>query len=222
MSLLVINEVILSSIDFVWTINIYYICLSKIDSFWRFSELNFFRKLLWDVKHFLYLSDWVYEVNEWSESEFLTDSQETKSRNRRENRLFILCFSSSCRDLLIINDNEMTISSITFHASLRLSIVFSQADSYTANLKKTHSARDRSLANISMWKKYYFHSLIFIAHCFDEFIVLKVSFQANSIFKLTEIFRHFSRLNMIQRSDLTYLTLTCWLCDWLYNHADLS
>ncbi len=30
------------------------------------------------VKHSLYWSDWVYEVSEWDESEFLAESQEMK------------------------------------------------------------------------------------------------------------------------------------------------
>jgi len=148
-------------------------------------------------------------VGGWSESEFLADSQETKGRNRRGDRLFILCSPPSCRDLLVIDGNGVTTPSTTFHAPLRLPIAFSQADPYTANLEKTHSARDRSLANISMWKEYYFRPLIFIAHCFDGLVVLKVSFQANSTSKLAEIFRHFSRLDMIQRSDLAYSTLAC-------------
>ncbi len=136
----------------------------------------------------------------WSESESLADSQETKGRNGRGDRLFILCSPPSFRDLLVIDGNGVATPSTTFHAPLRLPIASSQAGPYTADLEKTHSARDRSLANTSMGKGYYFRPLIFIAHCFGGLVVLKVSFQANSIYKLAEISRHFSRLEMIQRS----------------------
>jgi hypothetical protein len=114
-----------------------------------------------------------------------------------------LCSPPGCRDLLVIDGpsgNGVATPSTTFHAPLRLPTTSSQAGPYTADLEKNHSARDRSLANTSMWKGYYFRPLIFIAHCFGTLVVLKVSFQANSISKLAEISRHFPRLDMIQRS----------------------
>ncbi len=82
---------------------IYYICLRKSNSLWRFLESNFALKVALRCQA-LSLSDWVYEVNEWSKSEFLREIQEMKSRNRKRTVYLSLCFSS---DYCVINDNDV-------------------------------------------------------------------------------------------------------------------
>lgn len=96
------------------------------------------RKLLQDVKHYLHLDDYVYEVNEWNDSEFLVESQKmneeterNEGKNRRENRLFIICYSSCSMFICSWNDNFFYLVS---WFSLRLLIVYSQADSYVEAL----------------------------------------------------------------------------------------
>ncbi len=83
------------------------------------------RKLLWNIKHYRYLNDCVYEVNEWDESEFLVESQKTseeteknEEENRRENHLFILCYSSCSMSVYSRNDNFFYLISWSFFSSL--------------------------------------------------------------------------------------------------------
>ncbi len=83
------------------------------------------RKSLWDVKHYHHLDDCVYEVNEWGESEFLVESQKTSEEternekgNRRENRLFILCYSSCSMSVCSRNDNFFYLVSWLLFSSL--------------------------------------------------------------------------------------------------------
>ncbi len=85
---------------------IYYICLHKSNSFWRFLGSNFALKVALRCQA-LSLSDWVYEVSEWSKSEFLREIQGMKNRNRKRTAYLSLCFSS---DYCVIDDNDVTMT----------------------------------------------------------------------------------------------------------------
>ncbi len=82
---------------------IYYICLCKSNSLWRFLEPNFALKVTLRCQA-LSLRDWVYEVSEWSKSEFLRKTQEMKSRNRKKTVYLFLCFPP---DYCVIDDNDV-------------------------------------------------------------------------------------------------------------------
>ena len=82
---------------------IYYICLRKSNSLWRFLGPNFALKVALRCQA-LSLSDWVYEVNGWDKSEFLRETQEMKNRNRKKTVYLSLCFSP---DYCVIDDNDV-------------------------------------------------------------------------------------------------------------------
>ncbi len=85
---------------------IYYICLRKPNSPWRFLGSNFALKAALRCQA-LPLSDWVYEVSEWDKSEFLRETQGMKSRNRKGTVYLSPC---SPPDYFVIDDNDVTMT----------------------------------------------------------------------------------------------------------------
>ena len=85
---------------------IYYICLHKSNSLWRFLGSNFALKVALRCQA-LSLSDWVYEVSEWGKSEFLRETQGMKGRNRKRTVYLFLCFSP---DYCVIGGNDVTMT----------------------------------------------------------------------------------------------------------------
>jgi len=85
---------------------IYYICLRKPNSLWRFLGSNFALKVALRCQA-LSLSDWVYEVSEWGKSEFLRETQGMKNRNRKRTAYLSFCSSP---DYCVIGDNDVTMT----------------------------------------------------------------------------------------------------------------
>ncbi len=85
---------------------IYYICLRKPNSFWRFLGPNFALEVALRCQA-LSLSDWVYEVSGWGKSEFLQETQEMKGRNRKGTAYLSFC---SPPDYCVIDDNDVTMT----------------------------------------------------------------------------------------------------------------
>ena len=85
---------------------IYYICLRKPNSPWRFLGPNFALEAALRCQA-LPLSDWVYEVGGWGKSEFLREIQGMKGRNRKGTAYLSPC---SPPDYCVIGGNDVTVA----------------------------------------------------------------------------------------------------------------